>query len=140
MHPCNTWSMEYSPEFREFLSCRFQLKLYTIQGQGGIFDKNYLFRGSFIQIFFQGHSDVDYLFRGIFDVYNIFRGLSDEDYLFSGFFIQIIFSGASASNCDSGISDGSPGPQVENYCDNRDKHIHHGTADADTVYDALSII
>ena len=27
------------------------------------------------------------------------------------------FAGASASNCDSGISDGSPGPQVENECD-----------------------
>ena len=33
--------------------------------------------------------------------------LIDEEYL----------SGASASNCDSGISDGSPGPQVENNCD-----------------------
>ena len=30
--------------------------------------------------------------------------------------MKIIFSGASASNCDSGISDGSPGPQVENNC------------------------
>ena len=30
------------------------------------------------------------------------------------FSIKIIFTGPSASNCDSGISDGSPGPQVEN--------------------------
>ena len=30
------------------------------------------------------------------------------------FFLKIFFPGASASNCDSGISDGSPGPQVEN--------------------------
>ena len=35
-------------------------------------------------------------------------------YLQRGIFDVDFFTGASASNCDSGISDGSPGPQVEN--------------------------
>ena len=39
--------------------------------------------------------------------------------------MKIIFSGASASNCDSGISDGSPGPQVENDCDDCEKQIYN---------------
>ena len=49
------------------------------------------------------------LWRVIFDTYILQHCICT-----GAFLMNIILTGASASNCDSGISDGSPGPQVGN--------------------------